>query len=56
MPAEFIVASWHLLRAESQTTGVVVSSEVTHGGRGTPGSTVSYTYQVNGATFSSSRV
>lgn len=54
-PLEFIVSSWHNLRIDSSTQGLITHSETIHGRHGTKGSSITYTYSIHGKTYESSR-
>jgi len=54
-PIEFLMASWHSWRADSMTTGVITRSEVSKGRHSTEGSDITYSYNVDGRHFSSTR-
>ena len=57
MPAELVVSSWHLVKADASTTGRLDSSQVGRSGnRGTTRSEVSYHYEVNEREYASTRL
>lgn len=55
MPLEFMVSSWQLIKLDAKTQGIITHSEIKSGGHGTQTSSITYTFQVDGKTYESSR-
>lgn len=55
MPLEFGVATWHNLRLDATTDGSITHSEVTRRRGSNEGSSISYSYGVDGSPYQSSR-
>lgn len=55
MPLEFIVSSWHNIKIDSSTQGLITHSEVLEGKGGNEGSSISYQFQIDGKSYESSR-
>lgn len=54
-PIEFAAATWHVLRVDSTTEGVITKSEVRKSRKGMEGSSMTYSYEVGGHRYVSSR-
>jgi hypothetical protein len=55
MPLEFIVSSWHIIKVDSSTQGIITHSEVVRESRGTERSDIMYTFECGGKSYQSSR-